>query len=226
MSILLDRLPTAITICGRPVPINTDYRYLILFEQLCLDRSLSQQEKVEKVLLLMFDDIYAIPLEEPQQIVDGLLWFYQGGDRQMNAYQLREKKRAEARREDEDEQTYADEKRYYDFDYDDERIYAAFKQLYGIDLADIRYLHWWKFKALLSNLTDETKFMQVVGYRAANITKDMTDSQKKFHKKMKELYALPIPQDEIEKTEAIETALQNGDVATIMKLIGKEGKNG
>ena len=51
-------------------------------------------------------------------------------------------------------------------------------------------IHWWKFRALFDALPDTCQFRKVVGYRAIEINQNMTDSQKKFYKEMKKIYAL------------------------------------
>ena len=45
--------------------------------------------------------------------------------------------------------------RIYSFEHDDDYIYSAFLTQYHIDLQDIEYLHWWKFKALLRTLSSD-----------------------------------------------------------------------
>lgn len=220
MNVLLDRLPTEIFISGKPVPIASDFRTWILFEQLNLDKTLSEEQKAEKSLRLVFPDLIHIPLNEPKQIIERLMWFYRGGDRQQNEYQLREQKRSEARQNAGDETSPL----YYDYDFDADYIYAAYMQQYGVDLSTST-MHWWKFRAMFAGLTDKTKFVQIMGYRAAKIDKDMTESQKRFYKRMKKVYALPLPQDEQEKTRAIEDALQGGDITLLMQLLGKGGGN-
>ena len=221
MNVLLDRLPTEIFISGKPVPIASDFRTWILFEQLNLDKTLSEDQKAEKSLRLVFPDLMHIPLNEPKQIIERLMWFYRGGDRKQNEYQLREQKRSEARQNAGDETSTL----YYDYDFDADYIYAAYMQQYGVDLSTST-MHWWKFRAMFAGLTDKTKFVQIMGYRAAKIDKDMTESQKRFYKRMKKMYALPLPQDEQEKTRAIEDALQGGDITLLMQLLGKGGGNG
>lgn len=214
MSILLDRLPNYVLVSGTRVPIHTDFRVWILFEQMNLDGSLSKQEKGEKSLQLVFDNPMVIPLNQPQQVIDGLLWFYQGGDREQNEYQIREQKKAVVRKKKQSES----EPRYYDYDYDADYIYAAFMQQYGIDLS-YRRLHWWKFRALLHGLTDDTQFMKILGYRSKKITKNMTADEKKFYLEKKQIYALPLPRDEREKAMEIESAVQSGDVSKIMQMV-------
>lgn len=214
MSILLDRLPNYVLVSGTQVPIHTDFRVWILFEQLCLDQSISKQERAQKAFLLLFENINTIPLDKTQQIGDDLLWFYQGGDREQNEYQIREQKKAVVRKKKQSES----EPRYYDYDYDADYIYAAFMQQYGIDLS-CRSLHWWKFRALLHGLTDDTQFMKILGYRSKKITKNMTADEKKFYLEKKQIYALPLPRDEREKAMEIESAVQSGDVSKIMQMV-------
>lgn len=218
MSLLLDRLPSELWICGRAVRVNTDFRYSILFEKLCLDRTIPPDEKAKKLFRLMFPDLQELPLEDPQQIFDALIQFYKGGERELNQYQIREQKKAE-------EQEQPAEERVYDYEYDDELIFAAFLQQYGIDLVEER-LHWWKFRALFSGLTEDTKFIKVLGYRSAKITSKMSGTEKEHLRKMKELYALPIPLDEVEKAEKITDALRSGDAAAIMRMLEEENGQG
>ena len=216
MSLLLDRPPNAVTICGQSYPIRSDYRYGILFEMLCLDTKLTNQEKSAQALQLMFPDVEHLPFEHPQEIVDAMLWFYHGGNRPLNLHQIGERRKAERQADDRDSHQ---ESKIYDYDFDDELICAAFLQQYGIDLIDIRHLHWWKYRALFAGLTEDTKFMKVLGYRTAKITSKMSAAEKKALRKMKDIYALPVPLDEAEKADQIADALQSGDVAAVMRLI-------
>lgn len=220
MNILLDCLPTELPIAGRMIPVAAGFRYSILFEQLCLDSSLEKQERVEQALRLMFPTYETdapVILSEPQQALDGLLWFWRCGDRKQNRYQLRKQRQAETLPEGGER-----EKLCYDYEFDSERIYAAFWQQYGIDL-DRTDLHWWKFRALFLGLNEQTRFMQVVGYRTTKITKDMSACQKKFYKEMKEQYAIPQSQNELKKETAMEEALMNQDTTALMKLLREGG---
>ena len=83
-------------------------------------------------------------------------------------------------------------------------IYAAFLQQYGIDILTTN-MHWWKFKSLLDGLTNETKFMQVVGYRLMDISKIKDKNERKRLKELQDYYAIrsnmPVQrtQEEIER---------------------------
>ena len=98
----------------------------------------------------------------------------------------------------------------YSYSYDDEYIYAAFLDQYGIDLQDIPYLHWWKFKAMFVGLQSDSRIVEIMGYRGIEITSQMSSEQKQFYRKMKKQFAIPLPKSEREKLSAIEEALLNG----------------
>lgn len=215
MNLFVSAPPTSLTIAAQDYPINSDFRTWAQYEQALIDKNLSKHEKAEKLLQLVFPKPQELPLECAQEIVEKTVWFYGGGDKTKNQHQLRE----EARRKRE-----GGGPRYYDFFYDADYIESAFLQQYGINLSNIEYLHWWEFCALFIGLTDDTQFMTIMGYRAMKNMKGMTDSQKKFYKKMKQVYALPTSQKEQDENAAIAEALKNGDTKALMKLLRESQK--
>lgn len=81
----------------------------------------------------------------------------------------------------------------YDLDKDAEYIYASFLFDYNLDLYEQQgKLHWKKFKTLLSNLSEESKFIKVIGYRTCEIPVANKHNKKEVErlKKLKHLYAL------------------------------------
>ena len=52
MSLLLDRLPDTVAICGQEVPVETGFRTGILFEEMLRDSALSDAEKIQTALEL------------------------------------------------------------------------------------------------------------------------------------------------------------------------------
>lgn len=48
---------------------------------------------------------------------------------------------------------------------DSDYIYAAFLSQYNIDLIEIEYLHYHKFKALLNGISKPTRLYEIMGYR-------------------------------------------------------------
>jgi len=84
------------------------------------------------------------------------------------------------------------EEKLYDLKQDAAYIYASFMSDYSIDLFEQQgKLHWEKFKALLSGLTDGSKFLRVIEIRTMELPKGKgTEKQRSEVIKMKKAYAL------------------------------------
>ena len=89
-------------------------------------------------------------------------------------------------------------KRIYSYEFDDNKIYSAFIQQYNIDLQK-QDLHWWQFKTMFECLTNSTQIVQIMEYRAMDLSKIKDKNMKKQYKSLKELYALPDMRSEEEK---------------------------
>lgn len=86
-------------------------------------------------------------------------------------------------------------KQIFSYEYDDEYIYGAFYEQYGIDLAYDK-LHWWKFKALLKSLKDDTEFVKIKGYRAyIGEDKNMIE--------LRNYWELPLPVEEQQRLDRL-----------------------
>ncbi len=195
MNILTDPAPKTVNIAGTEVPINWDFRASIRFEML-MEEDIPDTEKAQKALAIYYP---TLPPNLPEA-VDKLLWFYAAGKEAENAV-------AKPRKAT----------RIYSYAYDDEYIYSAFLGQYGVDLQDVPALHWWKFRAMFAGLQADTKIVEIMGYRAMEISSRMSREQKDFYRKMKKQYALPLPKSEREKLSAIEEALLNGgDVSKLL----------
>lgn len=173
MNVLLDALPNTVTIGGRVLPINSDFRVGIAFELLMQDPEIPDEEKLGRALSLFYPSIPA----DLNGAVERLLWFYRCGKSEDEAIGTAEgtKKRMP---------------RAYDFDQDAGLILSAFWCAYRLDLSDeALYLHWWKFRALFGALPQDCEFCKVMGYRLAD-TKGMNKAQKKHYDHMKKVFAL------------------------------------
>ncbi|MFV0470264.1 MAG: Gp15 family bacteriophage protein [Dysgonomonas sp.] len=85
----------------------------------------------------------------------------------------------------------------YSFKYDGNLIYSAFLQQYQCE--SFKNLHWFQFKSMLENLTEDCLFVKVMQYRTIKISKEMSKSEKAFYRKMKKLYQIPDNRPEEEK---------------------------
>lgn len=208
LNILLDRIPEAVVIGGAEHRINYDFRTSMLFEIMMGDNSLSNEEKAMYALDLYYGEI----TKDPDEAIEKLLWFYRCGEekkqKKQKCFDEKTGKLVEVEEDPVDP--------VYSFEHDAPFIYAAFLQQYGIDLT-VEDMHWWKFKALFRSLSEDTKFMQIVGYRSIEINSDMSKQQKAFYRRMKETYALPLPEGEQERQDAILEALMgDGNVSGLL----------
>ena len=197
-NILIDIVPNTVEVLGKEYKINSDFRTSILFELMMNDGSLSDRDKIAQALILYYED--DIPTDIPEAI-EQILYFYRGGKSAPKGTGVGKGKSVQV----------------YDYEYDSELIYSAFMTQYGIDLQDIDFLHWWKFKALFRGLKEDNEIVKIMNFRGVDLNQIKDKEQKKYYKKMKELYKIPINNDEQEKLDKITEALLNGqDVSKIL----------
>lgn len=182
MNLLLDDLDKIVKMKIQE-DFNTNFKNSILFELLMQESNLSSEAKVYQALKIYYPNLNQIT--DVNKAIDNMLWFYKCGkedDERPNQKATRE-----------------NVKRIYSYEFDNELIYSAFRDQYGIDLQDINYLHWWKFKAMFDALKDDNKIVEIMGYRAVNLSKIKDKEMRKHYKKMQKLYALPDMRSEEEK---------------------------
>ncbi|MBN3409940.1 hypothetical protein CJF15_12585 [Clostridium botulinum] len=197
MNILIDLVPMAVIIEDVEYEINSDFRTSILFELLMQDNSIGEEDKIIQALQLYYPVI-------PPNInlaVDKMLWFYRCGKDIIPSKGTGKGKSTQI----------------YNFEHDDDYIYSAFLDQYGIDLQDIEYLHWWKFKAMFKSLKEDNEIVKIMGYRSMDLSKVKDKEEKNYYRKMQELYKIPIAKDEKDKLEEINNILLNGgDVSKVL----------
>ena len=175
MNILIDPLPTTININDKKYEINSDFRISILFELLMQDNSIGEEDKFIMGLNLYYNKIP--PKEYWKEATDQILWFYRCG-KDIKSSKGNGKGKSVTQ--------------IYSFEHDDDYIYAAFMDQYRIDLQDIDYLHWWKFKAMFKSLKDDNEIVKIMGYISMDLSKIKYKEQKAYYNKMKELYKINI----------------------------------
>ena len=81
---------------------------------------------------------------------------------------------------------------YMDIEQDWSFICAGFQQTYGIDLYADKTIHILRWQALLQGLPKNTKLMDIIGLRAAEIPKPTKDNAKQIAElnRLKAMYAL------------------------------------
>lgn len=198
MNLLIDLVPNTVNIDGEEYKINSDFRCSILFELLMQDKLLSDKEKTVNALSLY----YSVCPKNINEAINQMLWFYRGG-KDIELSKGKGKGKSDIQ--------------IYSFEHDDDYIYAAFMDQYRIDLQDIEYLHWWKFKAMFKSLREDNEIVKIMGYRSVDLSKIKDKEEKAYYRKMKELHKIPVSQSEKEKLNEIEKVLLNG--GDISKLL-------
>lgn len=205
MNILLDELPDSVSVAGVPLPIVTDYRTGILFEQTLADPLMPEDEKLITVLQLYYGDA-VFPLLENMDVVqealNNIMWFYRcGAD-----VETVENEAGEGSGKDPP----------FSYEHDAGYIYAAFVEAYNIDLTKNR-LHWWQFRALFLALPENVQFSKIMGYRTMEIPAKMPKAQKRFYQKMKRIYRIPEPTEKVRLEKELEAILANGgDISQLL----------
>lgn len=186
-NILIDDLPTSITVGGEIFKIDANFRTFVLFESLIFDSKLPERYKPKMIMELFFVD------KSPQDFnatLPAILDFYSAGKKQKPIPDNKRKPRKIA-------------PRLYDFEYDADYIYAAFLSEYRIDLNEIEFLHWWKFKALFNALPENVQISKIIGYRAADTSQIKDQRERSRIARLKNMYALPSGLSEEQKVSAI-----------------------
>lgn len=198
MNILIDTVPTSVDIDGVEYEINSNFRYGILFELLMQDSTIGEKEKILMALELYYPEIP----KNINEAIDKILWFYRCG-KNITSQKCTGKDREATQ--------------IYSFEYDDDYIYSAFLDQYGVDLQDIEYLHWWKFKAMFKALKEDNMIVKIMGYRNIDLSKIKDKEQKDYYKKMQKLYEIPVSKNEKEKLDEINNILLNGgDISKVL----------
>lgn len=201
-NILVDLLPFTVNVGGIEYPINTDFRTSILFEQAVCNPDI-KEEDLYKILLDYYYKGIKITNDNVIGLIGEALRFYQGktGTENNNDNEVNENSEKEVENE-----------KIYDFDYDAPYIYSAFMQQYGIDLQDIKYLHWWKFKSMFTSLKEDCKFCKILEYRSIDLKEIEDEKQRNFYRKMKDIYKLRTKQviSEERKSKQIAEMLKKG----------------
>lgn len=195
MSLLTGALPTQVEIEGKMVPIRADFRAGLAFENALSDRSLDEMQRMILGLAILYPEVPS----DLEQAVDRALWFYRCGKEQRPSG------------EQEETQTEAAAgPSLYSYELDAPYIYAAFLSQYGVDLTEVQFLHWWKFKALFASLEERHEFVKIMRYRGMTISPKMSPEEQKYYRTMKRLYALPDLRSEEEKERDFINALAGG----------------
>ena len=183
MSILTKELPEYIVIDGKEHRIKTDFKIWLEFSEIVGSGELTP-EKIVKIFKIVFFELPPNMLKALKAVFE----FYSHSEK------ADKKEKAE--------------KKVFDFNCDADLIFASFFQQYKLDLTEVE-LHWWKFLNLFQNLSEDTKFMEVVKYRSIKLSDIKDKKQRKFYAKMKAAHKLPDTRSEAQKERDLTAAFES-----------------
>lgn len=175
---LIEPLPEEVEIDGKSYFIDADYRTGILFEKLLLEYG----KKNSKTIIFDILDLF-YPDEQPTNLnaaVEQALYLYRCGAPAKEAKTVKKNGNVEIK-----------QPQIYDYDADAPYIYGAFLSQYGIDLVDVDFLHWWKFQAMFRSLGREQKIVEIMGYRATDLSTIKNKSERERIARLQRFYAIP-----------------------------------
>lgn len=179
---LYQPLPQWVEVAGRRCAVYTDWRDWVRFSELISDRSFSRREIGLGMLRWFLPEEGEgtrppVRPEELPQAAKALAWFYLAGEGERSS-----KKGPGAG---------LGRAPCFDYAFDAPYLYAAFQECYGIDLLEIPYLHWWKFKWLLAGLPEECSLMRRIGIRAVDLSQIKSKEERARIRKLQREVAIP-----------------------------------
>lgn len=170
---------------GREVPVNADFRVILKCLRTLKDRKFTDAQKEAFISLYFFN---GLGVRNPSHLLNQFL-------------------------SDGTESEDDGDPPVMDFEQDADVIYSSFMQSYGIDLIDIPFLHWSKFKALVAGLGDETALGRRVSLRLAETSKLPPDKRAKLERAQRrvQLNAAPMTDEEERLQNALNEALEKGE---------------
>lgn len=171
LNVLYEKFPEHVTVQGIKYPIETDFREWIRFAELADDDNVPWQVQAQLMLGWYVDKI-------PDDLESAILAL---GDF-LTARKLYPV--------DDLEKEEKNTQPAFSFEDDAGCIYSAFVECYGIDIQNIEYMHWWKFKTLFDGLPESTEIKQRMIYRTIDVNSIKDKEEKKRVKRIQKAIAL------------------------------------
>lgn len=177
MNLFYEDYPKVLQVADEFIPIVTDFREYIKLLDMLNDTDVTSCEK------MFFLSQYF--LTEPKNIdeaIEELTNFITM--KNVNNVYIEESGEKEEPREEES-------KPFFSFAIDYPYILAGFWQDYGIDISEIKYLHWWKFRQLFEGLSEKTEIKQRIMYRSIDLSTIKDKDERKRIEKIQRSIKLP-----------------------------------
>lgn len=169
MNLFYEELPMSVMVHGKTVRIRTDFRDYIRLLDMLKDKDVKPMDK-----LLILREYFLDDIEITQFSIDALCDFMSVDFSDREASQTGTGRR----------------KNLFSFSIDYPYILSAFLRDYGIDLIDIKYLHWWKFRMLFDGLSEDNEIKKRIMYRGMNLNEIKDPEERKRIRKIQKVIEL------------------------------------
>lgn len=159
----------SVMVHGKTVRIRTDFRDYIRLLDMLKDKDVKPMDK-----LLILREYFLDDIEITQFSIDALCDFMSADFSDGEASQTGTGRR----------------KNLFSFSIDYPYILSAFLRDYGIDLIDIKYLHWWKFRMLFDGLSEDNEIKKRIMYRGMNLNEIKDPEERKRIRKIQKVIEL------------------------------------
>lgn len=182
---LNEELVESIEVNGKKYKVDMSFDNILNLTEMLNDKDLSDELQILLGIEMLFDEPLDMPIDEQAEIFFEAYQSLIGNDADKDLEYDLLGNPMPRQNEEESEQLY-------DLQQDAEYIYASFMQDYGIDLIEQQgELHWYKFRALLAGLSDNTKFKKVIEIRQMPLPTGKGSSKQRAEvEKLKRAYAL------------------------------------
>lgn len=169
MNLFYEELPMSVMVHGKTVRIRTDFRDYIRLLDMLKDKDVKPMDK-----LLILREYFLDDIEITQFSIDALCDFMSADFSDREASQTGTGRR----------------KNLFSFSIDYPYILSAFLRDYGIDLIDIKYLHWWKFRMLFDGLSEDNEIKKRIMYRGMNLNEIKDPEERKRIRRIQKVIEL------------------------------------
>ena len=168
MNLLLESLPKSIDVEGVEIPIHTDFRYWMKFNEVLINEM--DDDKIVEEMIKLFLNTDLLEGLSADTVIDKVCDFLSCG-----------KSVEEPSRQGPDT---------FSFTYDSDYILSAFRQFYQIDLT-VEKIHWWTFISLLNAINGDCELKERVRIRGMDVTQIKDAATRSKMRELQKAIALP-----------------------------------
>ena len=174
MNFFYEELPNTVNVKGENIKVITDFREYIRLLDMLKDQELDALQKFAIIQQYFLDDIVT-----DEEAISALSCFIMMDTNCVDVAETGDWPQEKPK------------KNLFSYSIDYPYILSGFLRDYGIDLIDIKYMHWWKFRMLFDGLSDDTEIKQRIMYRSVDLSEIKDKEERKRIKKIQKSIQLP-----------------------------------